>query len=1029
MRTFLRELWELWYWSLFSPLKLEQRIQAWVPASTVIANRRVPPAEEEITETRFSDIMWWAVQPETKASRIRYQYLFLVVLSTLPLAAACLALGGLRDLILWLAITILCIGWGAVIPSTGLVMPWMSAWIYIWSPSVATAGMFKIAHKLPPVSLIGASLGVIVVILAITTWTVGALRQFFPKVATTALAIGEAGAIASGMAVIYHDEPFLIYLFGGIVLFAAWISTGIEEKGTTPEESRIHRMPLGMGVALAVGLGFALLAGPGDKTSAVVGILAIVLTTLSFILSFRVFLSATSAFCSEDLGRNLGRSLLSGLISGFVLPIIFGFFGAWGRCPIWVCVGLAYLAGFAVAPSRTSVRPLQFTIEVSQILVEKNWHGILNFPFLMIQVEELLWMQALSFALVTSIGLAAGNGYWALLCLPAVLLGYSRILPDWPLLALSTLLRLRRVNAATSVDVVAWLDDMPPHAYDIALLPIPGHSRLFASLFRKSPSIALNAILHGRTQPSSWAYERVLMQTWLRIEPFTADLPASERGALVRQSLAAMKSTEAIASFSNKPFPTVIFLNDFCINPETKGPWASNGDIEQLVPLFKAVSAKVASANEPKHSVEKERTLDAALADLSSMRTVIRDLGVDVEPWIGVVEHWERLIRISVEALGVALIQPFQAGGPLRLDRPQLFKGRKLLTNQLIREIAGSAGAPLILHGPRRCGKSSFLLHLSQLLPNGFLSVHVDLQSQANVASEGDFCYGIVRAAIRDLQGICPRVRQLPKLDRAAFQSSPYPVFEDWLDALFESLENNCLLICFDEFEKLGEAMERGKLSSALFDELRHLAQHRDRLRFIFCGAQTLEELGPRWTHYFINSKPIEILYLEPAEARELLVKPDEHFGLKYAPGLLDRIIDLTSCQPYLVQLLGEAMVKVAGRHGIRKIDDVFLNEAIPDAISAGEIYFADLWRETTGRNEEESASGQTLLCCLADGRDLPPLEGPTRAALRRLQRYHVVTKKDDGYRIEIPLVAQWIRERKVEDVLGGAVASRSLVI
>jgi len=1030
MRTFIRELWELWYWSVFSPLKLNQRLQEWVPASEVISGRRLPPSERDIKETRFCDIMWWAVQPSTKASRIRSQYVILVMLSTLPLGVACFALGGFRHLFLWLAITILSVAFGAVIPSLGLAMPWMSAWIYIRSPSLATVGILKIVNRLPPTNRIAASLAVIVAMLALVTWATKSLNRSFPKVATGTLAFGEAGAITAGMAVISPDEPFLVYLFGGMVLFGAWMSTGVQgEKDTNPEVSRIRRMPLGMGWALAFGLATALEAGPGDDTPEGAAIFAIFLIMLSSLLSFRVFMGATSPFCSDSLARNLGRSLVWGLACGFVLPILGRFFISWGRCPLVDCVCFAFFAGFAIAPSRVSVRPFQSTVALMRALVEKGWSGILNFADAVLRLEELFWLQVLLFAVAISVGLTSGKGYWAFLCLPAVLLGYSRILPDWPLLTLTNLLRLRRANAATPTEIVQWLDEMPPHAYDIALLPIPGQSRLFASLFRQSPSTSLEAILRAcdLPLPLSWAYHRTELDAWRRIGFWVAKMPASDRSVLIRQRLMALHSIEHIAWFSTELFPVGIFLKDSYVDPEKSGQWASNGDIEQFVPLFKGIGAQVKTARAAGLLIEQERGLEGAVANLSAMRELVRELGVDVEQWLDVIDRWERRIRDSIEALGVPaheLLQPFQAGGALRPDRPHLFKGRRLLTEQVAREIAGPGRAPLILHGPRQCGKSSFLLHLSRLLSPGILPVYVDLQSQAITSSESEFCFRLISAAVRDLRGVCPRVQQLPKVDRAAFQSRPYPVFEDWLDSLLDSIEDAHLLICIDEFEKLGKAIERCHMSTAIFDELRHLSQHRDRLRFIFCGAQTFDELGPQWTHYFINSKPIEVRYLEPDEARELLLDPDPHFGLKYAPGVLDQIIGLTSCQPYLVQLVGEAMVKVARTHGTRVIDESLLDAAIKEALTAGEFYFASLWAETTGHNAEEIASGQTLLCAIAGERDMPPLEGPARAAMQRLQRYHVVTKKDGGYRIEIPLVARWVQERKVVDVLGETGAS-----
>ena len=32
MKRFLRETWELWYWAMFCPSRLQQRMNEWVPA-------------------------------------------------------------------------------------------------------------------------------------------------------------------------------------------------------------------------------------------------------------------------------------------------------------------------------------------------------------------------------------------------------------------------------------------------------------------------------------------------------------------------------------------------------------------------------------------------------------------------------------------------------------------------------------------------------------------------------------------------------------------------------------------------------------------------------------------------------------------------------------------------------------------------------------------------------------------------------------------------------------------------------------
>jgi hypothetical protein len=187
-------------------------------------------------------------------------------------------------------------------------------------------------------------------------------------------------------------------------------------------------------------------------------------------------------------------------------------------------------------------------------------------------------------------------------------------------------------------------------------------------------------------------------------------------------------------------------------------------------------------------------------------------------------------------------------------------------------------------HGTSQHGKSSFLLNLPRILPvRDILPVYIDLQSAASTGSEADFCYGLVRAMTRDLRS---QDIAAPSAQRSEFRASPYAALEDWLDQVVPRMRERRVLLCLDEFEKLGSAIQEGKIPPTIFDELRHLIQHHDELGFLFCGVQTLDELGPNWSSYFISVRPIEMTYLEPNEARELLTNPDPKFNLGYAEGI-----------------------------------------------------------------------------------------------------------------------------------------------
>jgi hypothetical protein len=360
----------------------------------------------------------------------------------------------------------------------------------------------------------------------------------------------------------------------------------------------------------------------------------------------------------------------------------------------------------------------------------------------------------------------------------------------------------------------------------------------------------------------------------------------------------------------------------------------------------------------------------------------------------------------------MALLNPFTFGNPLR-DRAELFKGRRRFVDEVYRLVLDRNRPTLVLHGPRRCGKSSFLLNLQRLLPSDLIPVYVDLQASGITNSEADFCYGLLRAIVRDCRSQRISLMALPQ--RKEFYEAPYPLLEDWLEDALPALGRRRLLLTLDEFEKLGTALTEQRLSVGLLDELRSLIQHQERLAFLFSGVQTLAELGPNWSSYFISVVPMEMLYLEPQEAEDLMLDPDPDFDLRYDTGILPEILRLTRCQPYLLQLLGSAMVTQANLAHTQRITFPLLQAAIEMALTQGDPYFTNVWTEFTGTTAAEILAGQAYLQRLASDRPPPDLSHPdTQNAIRRLHRYHVIETVEGNDRIEIPLIEQWVRERSL---------------
>ncbi|MEY2976297.1 MAG: hypothetical protein RLZZ435_434 [Cyanobacteriota bacterium] len=545
---------------------------------------------------------------------------------------------------------------------------------------------------------------------------------------------------------------------------------------------------------------------------------------------------------------------------------------------------------------------------------------------------------------------------------------------------------------------------LPPYTSEILWLPLPGHAQLLIQAFKTDAQAALPIFQHIQTF-DLFGFQYTLRQA----------LPQ-----VLADQLTAIQTTEALQAVASENHPLFSRLVPSLYQPELDHKAVKlPPEVAVLFPKFQTFARDVSNSLAAGNVALRERGLERILTELKLLPTQLPSFGLRspmVKRWQPVITHWQRLLELELQAQQQQsqgeLLNPFTFGNPLR-DRAELFKGRRRFVDEVYRLVLDRNRPTLVLHGPRRCGKSSFLLNLQRLLPSDLIPVYVDLQASGITNSEADFCYGLLRAIVRDCRSQRISLMALPQ--RKEFYEAPYPLLEDWLEDALPALGRRRLLLTLDEFEKLGTALTEQRLSVGLLDELRSLIQHQERLAFLFSGVQTLAELGPNWSSYFISVVPMEMLYLEPQEAEDLMLDPDPDFDLRYDTGILPEILRLTRCQPYLLQLLGSAMVTQANLAHTQRITFPLLQAAIEMALTQGDPYFTNVWTEFTGTTAAEILAGQAYLQRLASDRPPPDLSHPdTQNAIRRLHRYHVIETVEGNDRIEIPLIEQWVRERSL---------------
>jgi len=413
-----------------------------------------------------------------------------------------------------------------------------------------------------------------------------------------------------------------------------------------------------------------------------------------------------------------------------------------------------------------------------------------------------------------------------------------------------------------------------------------------------------------------------------------------------------------------------------------------------------------------------ENDLDRLIRELQRLadRESVRFLPI-ASLWRQRVAFYRRQLAEDVERRQ-EIDSPYITGVPLT-EHQEVFVGRTDIGARIEQLLLDQRRPPLLLYGQRRMGKTSLLHNLGRLLPNSIVPLFVDLQGPATQARDhAGFLYNLARGMGDSARR--QRNLELPILDRNSLTADPFTRFDEWLDEVEAMLGQDSALLLLDEFEALDQAIARGRFSEAdVLGMLRHLIQHRPRFKVLLAGSHTLQELE-RWSGYLINVQVVHISYLKEDEARKLVEQPVADFALRYEPDASQRVLDLTRCHPFLVQLLcGEIVAskneqEIAVRRLARLAD---VEAAATEALSHGSFFFADIERNQVDadslvilralavQGERATMNREQLAAQLAD-------PGRVERNLTSLIQRELIEPADGGYRFQVELIRRWFANR-----------------
>ena len=340
---------------------------------------------------------------------------------------------------------------------------------------------------------------------------------------------------------------------------------------------------------------------------------------------------------------------------------------------------------------------------------------------------------------------------------------------------------------------------------------------------------------------------------------------------------------------------------------------------------------------------------------------------------------------------------PFVYGQPI-YPHDEVFVGRKDVV-KLIQQSIQEQKPTLFLYGRRRTGKTSALLNLNRFLGSWILAVYIDAQDLRFRESSFAFCHNVTKA----ISEFSPQLHEIWILQD--FEKNPFTAFNNFLDEAeqFVSKQNKLILLAFDEYERL-EAKQK-----EILDTLRAIIQHRRKIIVLVAGSHRFEEIKDvRWSDYLINTQTVEISYLDRESAYKLITNPVEGFDLRYPPDMPETILELTHCQPYLLQAVASLLVDHLNLQKRKEAVFEDLELVKEKVLTAAEAYFVNVWQDECSEDERQFLEELLLNKQTAFRFD------PHNRVVRSLLRKEIVDRQNGAVQIAVPLFQEWIQKKQL---------------
>ena len=290
------------------------------------------------------------------------------------------------------------------------------------------------------------------------------------------------------------------------------------------------------------------------------------------------------------------------------------------------------------------------------------------------------------------------------------------------------------------------------------------------------------------------------------------------------------------------------------------------------------------------------------------------------------------------------IVNPYIAGNPV--TGTEMFFGREDVFDFVRQTLMGQhRDNVIVLYGQRRTGKTSVLYQMRSHIGARYLCVFTDLHGFALEGISGflwELANHILRVLRREYQ------IELPRLNRLEFMVDPRDFFEnEFLNQVWSAIGDRHLLLMLDESVRLEEQVRAGKLEQEIFEYMRHLMQHYDRLNFLFSLGSGLEEMEKEYSFLFSVGLYKKISFLDHDAATALITLPAKDY-YQVESTALERILQITSGHPYYAQLLCHSLFNRWQHQQVPCMEAQDVEEILDEVVERGLAVLKHIWEEST---------------------------------------------------------------------------------